>query len=130
MDMPIYEYRCLHCGRRARIHLSYDEYDRATPACPYCGHANLKRRIGRVGIARSEDSRLETLIADDSLAGLEDDPRAMGRFMRQMSNQMGEDMGDELEEVAGRLERGESMESIERSLPELADPAIPGDDLD
>lgn len=45
----------------------------------------------------------------------------MGRFMRQMSHEMGEDMGDELEEVAGRLEKGESMESIERSLPELAD---------
>lgn len=127
--MPIYEYHCLHCGRRVRIHLSYNEYDRATPACPHCGSAALKRRVGRVAIARSEASRLDNLMADDSLDGLEDDPRAMGRFMRQMSHEMGEDMGDELEEVAGRLEKGESMESIERSLPELADSGGPGDDL-
>ena len=54
-----------------------------------------------------------------ALDGLEDDPRAMGRFMRQMSREMGEDLGDELAEVADRLEKGESPESIERSMPDL-----------
>jgi hypothetical protein len=56
---------------------------------------------------------------DESLAGMEDDPRAMGRFMREMSQEMGEDLGDEFEEVAGRLEKGESPESIEASMPDL-----------
>ncbi len=117
--MPIYEYTCPDCGRRARIHLSYDEYDGATPACPNCGGLHLKRRVGRVAVARSEDSRLDNLMSGDSLDGLEDDPRAMGRFMRQMSREMGEDLGDELAEVADRLEKGESPESIERSMPDL-----------
>lgn len=126
--MPIYEYRCLNCGKRARLHLSFAEYDFATPTCPYCGSGALKRRIGRVAVARTEDSRLDRLMADESLAGLEDDPRAMGRFMRQMSREMGEDMGDEMEEVAGRLEKGESMESIEQSMPALADNGELGDD--
>lgn len=117
--MPIYEYVCRACGRRARLYISYAEYDKAAPVCPHCGAADLKRRVGRVALARSEDSRLDNLMADDSLGGLEDDPRAMGRFMREMSREMGEDLGDELEEVAGRLEKGESPESIERSMPEL-----------
>lgn len=117
--MPIYEYTCGDCRRRSRIHLSYAEYDRATPTCPHCGRAALKRRVGRVAVARSEGSRLDELMTGDSLDGLEDDPRAMGRFMREMSQEMGEDMGDELTEVADRLEGGESPESIERSMPDL-----------
>lgn len=117
--MPIYEYICRSCGRRARLTMSYADYDRETPICPHCGNADLKRRVGRVAIARSEDSRLDSLMADDSINGLEEDPRAMGRLMRQMSREMGEDMGDEFEEVAGRLEKGESPESIEQSMPAL-----------
>jgi hypothetical protein len=60
-------------------------------------------------------------MADDSIAGLEDDPRAMSRFMREMSREMGEGLDDELNEVADRLEKGESMESIERSIPSIGD---------
>ena len=41
--------------------------------------------------------------------------------MRQMSQEMGEDLGDEFNEVVGRLEKGESPESIEKSMPELGD---------
>ena len=47
-------------------------------------------------------------MADDALAGLdEDDPRSIGKFMRKMGNELGEDMGDEFNEVVGRLEKGE-----------------------
>jgi hypothetical protein len=100
--------------------MSYTEYDQATPVCPHCGEANLKRRVGRIAIAKSEDSRMDSLMDYSSLAGLdEDDPRAMGRFMRQMSREMGEDLGGEFEEVVGRLESGESPESIEQSMPDL-----------
>jgi hypothetical protein len=55
------------------------------------------------------------------MSGLdEEDPRSLGRFMRKMSQEMGEDMGDEFNEVVGRLESGESPEAIEESMPELA----------
>jgi hypothetical protein len=99
--------------------MTYAEYDKARPTCAHCGSTELKRRVGRVAVARSEESRLDNIMTDDSLAGLEDDPRAMGRFMREMSREMGEDLGDEFEEVAGRLEKGESPESIEASMPDL-----------
>jgi Flp pilus assembly protein TadB len=39
--------------------------------------------------------------------------------MRHMSSEMGEDLGDEFDEVVGRLEAGESPESIEETLPDL-----------
>ena len=48
----------------------------------------------------------------------------MGRLLREMSEEMGEDMGPEFDEVVGRLERGDSPEEIEESLPDLG-----GDDL-
>jgi hypothetical protein len=51
----------------------------------------------------------------------ENDPRAMGRMMRQMSSELGEEMPPEFDEVVGRLEAGESPEEIEQSMPELGE---------
>jgi putative FmdB family regulatory protein len=117
--MPVYEYDCRACGRRVRLVISYADYDRAAPLCPHCGSDNLKRRVGRVALGRPEGERLENLMDGGAFDGLDEDPRAMGRFMRKMSREMGEDLGDEFDEVAGRLASGESPESIERSMPEL-----------
>jgi hypothetical protein len=43
--------------------------------------------------------------------------------MRRMSQEVGEDMGPEFDEMVGRLEAGESPEQIEQSMPGLADEA-------
>ena len=53
------------------------------------------------------------------LAGLDDDPRELGKMMRQMSREIGEDLGPEFDEVVGRLEKGQSPEDIERDVPDL-----------
>jgi Flp pilus assembly protein TadB len=59
---------------------------------------------------------------ENLMAGVdEDDPRSLGRFMRKMSSEMGEDMGDEFNEVVDRLESGESPESIEETMPDLGE---------
>ncbi len=118
--MPYYEYKCLACGKPVRLFMTFTEYDQGQPACPHCGSLDLHRLISRVAVAKSEDARMDALMDDSALAGLdEEDPRALGRFMRKMSNEMGEDMGDEFEEVVDRLEKGESPESIEESMPDL-----------
>jgi hypothetical protein len=58
---------------------------------------------------------------ESELSGLdEDDPQSLGKFMRKMGQEMGEDLGDEFNEVVDRLEKGESPEAIEQSLPDLA----------
>lgn len=48
----------------------------------------------------------------------ENDPRSIGKFMRRMGNEMGEDMGPEFNEMVGRLESGEDPESIESDIPD------------
>jgi hypothetical protein len=83
-------------------------------------------------MAKSEDARMDSMMDDSALAGLDgEDPRALGQFMRKMSSEMGEDMGDEFNEVVGRLEKGESPESIEQSMPDLGanDSPMGGEDF-
>ena len=119
--MPDYPYTCQDCQKRFTIFLTYQEYDRAEISCPHCGSTNVSRRLGRVRFARSEESRLDSLTDPSQLAGIEDDPRAMARLMKQMSSEMGEDPGPEFNEVVDRLEKGQSPEQIERDLPDLGD---------
>jgi len=76
-------------------------------------------------VAKSEESRMDALSGDFSdpsaLAGLENDPQAMGRMMRKMGNEMGEEMPPEFGEVVDRLEKGQSPEDIEKELPDLGE---------
>lgn len=117
--MPLYDFRCLACKRRFEVRLTYAEYGAAAVTCPHCQSSNVTRKIGRVRFARSDESRLEDMAAPDSLDGLDQDPRALGKMMKQMSSQMGEDMGPEFHEVVNRLEKGQSPEDIEREMPDL-----------
>jgi putative FmdB family regulatory protein len=119
--MPIYEYRCQDCGRKLSVFWR-NRADVKTPTCRRCGSDNLVRLISRVRFVRSEESRMEGMADDAALADLdENDPRSLGRWMRKMSREMGEDLGPEFDEIVGRLEAGEDPEEIEKSMPELAD---------
>jgi putative FmdB family regulatory protein len=117
--MPSYEYRCLDCKRRFELYMSYHEYGEKQVHCAYCNSEDVQRTIGRIRIAQSEESRLENLADPANLAGLEDDPKALARMMRQMGSEMGEELGPEYEEVLDRLEAGQSPEDIEESMPDL-----------
>jgi hypothetical protein len=99
--------------------MSYSEYGKLPVRCPHCESTNVQRRIGRIRFARSNESRLENLADPSSLEGLDEDPRALGRMMRQMSSEVGEEMGPEFDEVVGRLEAGQSPDDIEKDLPDL-----------
>ncbi len=120
--MPLYDFHCHDCGRFARLRFSYSEYGKVQPICPHCSSHNIRRRMSRVALGKSEDARLQTMMDSDSLTGLdENDPRSLGKFMRKMGQEMGEELGDEFNEVVGRLEKGEAPESIEQSMPDLLD---------
>ncbi len=119
--MPLYPYLCLNCRRRFEIFMSYSEYGTKAVRCPHCDSDQVRRRIGRVRVARSEEGRLEDLADPSQLAGLEDDPQALGRMMRKMSREMGEEMGPEFDEVVDRLEGGQTPEEIEKDIPELGE---------
>lgn len=126
--MPIYEYYCYDCKKRVSVFFrTFTDAESGASACPECEGARLHRLMSRLRVLRSEDDRLESMADDASLlSGLEsEDPRALAHFMRKMSDEMGEPLDPEMTEVMDRLESGESPDSIEESMPELAD----GDDV-
>jgi hypothetical protein len=127
VHMPNYTYSCLDCKKGFSIYMTYDAYDHQKVTCVFCKSPNVQRRIGLIRIAQSEENRLEKFTDPNTLSGLEDDPRALGKMMRQMSSEVGEDMGTEFDEVIDRLESGQSPEDIEQSMPELGvDSDAPG----
>ena len=119
--MPIYEYRCQDCKRRVSIFWrTFSDADEGSSVCPRCGGTSLTRLVSRVRLVRSEESRLDDLSDMSDLPDFdENDPRSLGRWMRKMSADTGEDLGPEFDEVVGRLETGEDPEEIEKSMPEL-----------
>ncbi len=123
--MPIHEYRCRKCHRRVSILLrSFDQVANARPKCTYCGHDELDRLVSRVAVLRSEEAQLDSMADSSALGDLdENDPRSVARWMKKMSGEAGEDLGDEFREVVDRLEAGQSPEDIESSLPDLAPPS-------
>ena len=119
--MPIYEYGCYDCRKRVSLFFrTFSEVNTKKAVCPRCGGVNLKRLVSKVAFVRSEESRLENLADPTSMAGLdENDPKSIGRWMRKMGSELGEDLGAEFGEVVDRLEAGEDPESIEKSMPDM-----------
>ena len=118
--MPTYDFICNACEKRFEIFLTFSEYGKKTVHCAHCESTNVRRRMTKVRIARSDESRMESAANDLSgLEGLEDDPKALGRMMRKMGGEMGEDLPPEFNDVVDRLEAGQSPEEIESALPDL-----------
>lgn len=123
--MPIYEYYCSTCRKRVSVFFrTMSSANDADAQCPNCHNQNLRRLVSRVAVLKSEESRMDDLADPSLMTGLEsEDPRALAHMMRKMSDEMGEPLDGEMTEVLGRLESGESPESIEQSMPELASDA-------
>lgn len=111
--MPIYEYRCNCCQRRVSIFQR--SIQGAGPAvCSHCGSSDLTRLVSRVAVLRSEESHLEDLASEASLADLDErDPRSVARWARRMGREMGEDLGPEFDEMVERMEAGETPEDLD-----------------
>lgn len=123
--MPFYDYVCPDCNHRFDIFLTYAEYGSRPVACPRCKSRRVRRRLTRVRLVKSDESRIESLAGDlsdpSALEGLENDPQAMGRLMRKMGRELSKEMPPEFGEVVDRLEKGQSPEEIEKELPDLGE---------
>ncbi|HSQ40121.1 MAG TPA: zinc ribbon domain-containing protein [Anaerolineales bacterium] len=118
--MPTYDFICNDCKQRFEIFLTYREYGTRPAACSHCGSINTRRWMTRVRIAKSEDSRLDSLESSfGGMEGIEEDPKSLGRMMRKMGKEMGEDLPPEFDDVVDRLEAGQSPEEIESAIPDL-----------
>ena len=105
--MPIYEFRCLACKKRTSM---FVRTVTASPrgACEHCGSTRLARLMSKFAVHGRLD--LDNPSSMDDID--ESDPRAMARLMRQMGEESGEAMEPEFEEMIGRMEAGESPESV------------------
>lgn len=112
--------------------MTFEEYGKLKVTCVHCGSTQVRRRMTKVRIARSEESRMENLADESALEGMQDDPQALGRMMKKMGREMGEDLPPEFDDMADRLEAGQSPEEIEAALPDMggsSDAAGLDDDL-
>lgn len=109
--MPIYEYRCGDCRRRVNLfYQTFSAASAATPACPSCGSANLSRLVSRVFQLKSEDAQLDDLSDPSTFGDVdENDPKSVARWARKLGQQMGEDLGDDWQEMVDRIESGDDM---------------------
>jgi hypothetical protein len=134
--MPIYEYYC------ANNHTVYQFYAKSlaqgklTPKCPDNPKWPLKKVVSQfaftgraeepkadadtpAGEGGVDDARMEAAMAamESEFASVdENDPRAMARMMRRMSELTGEKIDGEMEEVVRKLEEGADPDSLEESL--------------
>ncbi len=118
--MPTYDFICNTCEKRFDVFLTFSEYGKVPVHCAHCGSDKTRRRMTKVRIAKSDNSRAASMSDGISgLDGLDEDPQALGQMMRKMGNEMGEDLPPEFNEVVDRLEAGQSPEDIESALPDL-----------
>ena len=106
--MPIYEYLCHECNVIFQF-LVRDTGTGTDPECPRCSRRGMERVMSTFSTSRKQN--------DDIPSGMdEEDPKSMARAIRHMADEMGEDLGPELDEAISRLESGENPEDIERDL--------------
>ena len=118
--MPTYDFICNKCEKRFEVFMTFSEYGKKPVHCVHCESGNVRRRMTKVRIARSEESRMESVPSDFSgFEGIEDDPKALGQMMRKVGSEMGEELPPEFDDVVDRLEAGQSPEEIESALPDL-----------
>lgn len=130
--MPIYEFLCRDCNRIYSFH-SFKVDTTKAPTCPKCGADDLKRRPSSFGISSvsggdsskgehgpdADDPRLEAEMmrfAAEMEHLDENDPKAMARAVRKMTELAGEPVTPAMEEMIRRLESGEDPEKIEEDL--------------
>jgi len=100
--------------------MTFNEYGKKAVHCIHCESNNVRRRMTKIRIAKSDESRMESAADDFSgMEGIEDDPKALARMMRKMGGEMGEELPAEFNDVVDRLEAGQSPEEIESALPDL-----------
>jgi putative FmdB family regulatory protein len=105
--MPIYEYRCRKCAKRFSV-LTLRISERAVALCPKCGSRAADRLMSRFAMPKSESARLDSLADPSALGDLDaDDPKSVGRWMRKVGKEMGDELGGEdLDEMIDEVEGG------------------------
>lgn len=156
--MPIYEYYCPDNNRIYQFFAKTLAQGETIPQCPdnpdfrmvkmvsgfAIGGATRKSAAadpagsedgagaGEAGGPDLDDPRMEAAMAqmEREMESIdENDPRAMGRMMRRMSELTGEPLDGGMEEMVRKLEEGQDPEAIEEEMGELLGDDPEGDGM-
>lgn len=138
--MPIYEYYCPDNHTIYQFYAKTLAQGRTVPKCPHNPAYRMQKMVsafavtsggkksdepppstppGAPGADAGEDARMEAAMGamEREFANVdENDPRAMARMMRRMSELTGEKIDGEMEEVVRKLEEGTDPEALEEQL--------------
>jgi predicted nucleic acid-binding Zn ribbon protein len=108
--MPTYEFLCNDTNQTFEVHFpTYADYDPASITSPFTGSRNVTRLISSVALHLT-GGKLDALINGDEemLQALEHaDPQTLGRNLREIASETGEDMGSDFDDMVDRLESGQ-----------------------
>lgn len=126
--MPIYEYQCNNCRRKAEIFVHSFSLP-SNPTCTHCGSEDLSRIFSKFAVRRSKSDKsvYDDILSDSKLTQglMRNDPRALAEWSRKMSRAADEDSTPETEELMDRLEAGEDVSEV---IEEMKPPELRGDD--
>ncbi|MBL9117996.1 MAG: cytochrome C [Verrucomicrobiaceae bacterium] len=145
--MPIYEFYCPDNNKLYSFLARSLAYRQHTPRCPDNPAFLLQRRVSNFAIvgkakddsaddpfSQLDDTKLEALMADmeremGSMDESNPDPKQLGRFMRKMTDLMGDKAPEAIREMVSRLEAGEDPDKLEEQYGHLAahDPEAAGE---
>ena len=115
--MPIYEYHCEDCDKEVEVFfLSFTDAESVAPECPGCGGRGLERIISSVAVVKENAPPESEPESKQAQKPYREDTKALAETMRKAERGIKGGYGDDFKEVAGRLERGESSESIEKKM--------------
>ncbi|WP_221030876.1 FmdB family transcriptional regulator [Actomonas aquatica] len=132
--MPIYEYYCPDNNTVYQFYAKSLAQGQTVPKCPDNPKFKMSKMVSGFAITKGgssdepppdvgggaggdpDDPRMEAAMAamESEFANVdENDPKAMGRMMRRMSELTGEKLDGEMEEVVRKLEEGADPDSLE-----------------
>lgn len=134
--MPIYEFFCPDNNTVYQFYAKSVAQGETVPRCPDNPKYRMQKMVSGFAITKGgasdepppnpgadagaeDDPQMEAAMAamESEFANVdENDPKAMGRMMRRMSEMTGEKLDGEMEEVMRKLEEGADPDSLEEAL--------------
>ena len=136
--MPIYEYYCPDNHTIYQFYAKTLAQGQTIPRCPDGPKFRMRKLVSAFAVTKggksdsaeetqpaagtgdpAEDARMEAAMGamEQEFSNVdENDPRAMARMMRRMSEVTGEKIDGEMEEVVRKLEEGADPDSLEEEL--------------
>lgn len=134
--MPIYEYYCPQNHTIYQFYAKTLAQGKTIPRCPDNPKFAMKKLVSAFAVTKggksdeappanaapgdpAEDARMEAAMSamEQEFSHVdENDPKAMARMMRKMSDLTGEKIDGEMEEVVRKLEEGADPESLDEQM--------------